>query len=55
MDLDLIDKYIFSGEKYISLQNYCDVFGKHERTVRAHISEGNLKSKKFKGKIYVRI
>lgn len=56
MDLDLVDKYIIGSDKYIRLQDYCKIFGKHDRTVRAKISEGELKSKKIKGKgVLVRI
>ena len=55
MDLDLVDKYIIGGDKYIKLQDYCSVFGKHERTVRQYIEKGNLKSKKIKNRVLVRI
>ncbi len=56
MELDLADKYIIGGDKYIRLMDYCKVFGKHDRTVRSKISEGVLKSKKIKGKgVLVRI
>ena len=55
MDIDLVPKYKVSGNTYITLADYCEVFEKPERTVKQAVWKGELVKRKINGRVFIKI